>query len=448
LTDVKRDLVYQLFGLVSQSLISPHLLEKESPKPTENKKEKAFDFSSTGSNGSISTSSASTNAFPFLTSFAPPAPSSEPKPPMAFTEFTFGSSAAASSFAFGNASPQATPFSFSSTPEAPSNNVDVISAVSNVDSESANEVSPRSRTTARRRPVVVRRGGPKHSPRTGAEELRNDKRVETAIQKLSYLSASRTSSRFVADNGYATQCLASEVVLLLRHLANNENWKKAMLQVFLQSLSKTPKIVAALDEMKAVKSTGIAFHVAEETKQREEHYKSNAELMDDINNLVATLSILGGHIERLRVGAVVLIEDMNKPRGTQGIVINYKLMNLKATVLIQSTTGWKTEEINVDHLVPVSSGKEMLKDISSLTADIYKYVRPLLGIPEKKKKNEKLQAKLEEAKKKDENKSIHYLVTLLRALAVEAMNSMLENRQIAKPSSPLDYQGKDLLKLN
>ncbi len=229
-----------------------------------------------------------------------------------------------------------------------------------------------------------------------------------------------------------------QIVALMRHLSTNENWKTALVQCFKTSLSKAGGIASILQELKSSQEIPVP-----------------SELTEDISTLVATLTILGGHIERLRVGAMVLVEDINKPKATPGTVINYKLMNLKATILT-SLRDCKTDEINVDHLIPVSKvfyglngsnirqGKEHLKDLIPLTTEFYHWLLPLLGAPTEKKKKkggeEQFAIQFDDPKKKEENKVVHFLILQFRALALEAINTLIEHSS-PFTGSPPDYTG-------
>jgi hypothetical protein len=114
---------------------------------------------------------------------------------------------------------------------------------------------------------------------------------------LQFISKGNNGEVLAPNNPLQIQSLASELIHLLRFLGKEEKWKKPIQTFLLQSLSKAPQVSAELARRAVVDSQ-------ESGDAEPSPYESEDAFIDDMNNLFASLCILG---ERTQLSRDVLI---------------------------------------------------------------------------------------------------------------------------------------------
>jgi hypothetical protein len=206
------------------------------------------------------------------------------------------------------------------------------------------------------------------APQTAAATtpaIETEKNSDSDPALIATMNQSLKADSYRWDVGYTKHVSASELVLLLQQLARSSPvWNAELRNVLRKSLSHASELLNALN--------GLA---ANKTKVGD----TATELQ--LSTLIACLSLLGGLLERVRVGGrVSFTKSETDPHRFEGTVVRYNVFAGTARV---ATIGEgehcpHIQKVKLLQLAPLTSTIS-LDELGITAAEIFDWLRPLLS---------------------------------------------------------------------
>ena len=146
-------------------------------------------------------------------------------------------------------------------------------------------------------------------------------------------AAQGTHIERTGEVGHSALCIASEIVMLLRLLLRSELWQPHIMKAIISVWNRIPL---------------ISKNIADPPVSAKPHSLPDSIDCVSLCQLIGTITVLGGHVDGLRVGGCVEVSTGGMSNDERGIVLEYNRGSSNAIISLNSNFSLRV--VNVAHL--------------------------------------------------------------------------------------------------